>query len=217
VHFLDSWTELPPLDLLRLLAPVALLAAGGLLPGRRIARLTAIAVALFIPALRELGPWWPWGAAWTALWLGVAWRVGETGPAQRAGRPRAGGVESGAVGLLLGLVLLALLVAGVARQNLSHADGRLASYGLLVMCLGLLHLMLRRDARRALVGFAALGLGLQLLEGVSRAALIVAERRDPGAILVATLAAVALADRLARVRQLDAGSAWVSDAHDLHD
>jgi hypothetical protein len=171
-----------------------------------------------MPFLGEAGPRWPIGVAWTLLWAGVAWRAGAGGRAVRnpvAARP--GGVESGTVGLLLGLVLLALLVAAVARQDLSPEDGRRASYGLLVMCLGLLHLMLRRDALRATVAFAALGLGLQVLEAAARATLLAPEARDPGHVLVATAAAVALADRLARVRQQDAGSAWVSDAHDLHD
>lgn len=217
MHFLDSWTGLAPLALARLLLPAALLAITAFLPGRSIARAAALACALFVPLLHELGPGWL-RAAWSLLWLGVAWRVGSGGPTIRSAiTPRAGGMESGTVGLMLGLVLLALLVAGIARQNLTPADGRVASYALLMMCVGLLHLMLRRDALRAVLAFATLGLGLQLLETVSRAAVLEQNARDRGPILVATAAVVALADRLARVRQRDAGSAWVSDAHDLHD
>jgi hypothetical protein len=200
------------------MVPAVLLAASAFVPGRRIARGIAATFALFMPFMGEAGPRWPIGAGWALLWAGVAWRAGAGGRAVRnrvAARP--GGAESGMVGLLLGLVLLALLVGAVARQGLSPEAGRRASYGLLIMCLGLLHLMLRRDALRATVAFAALGLGLQVLAAAARATLLAPEAHDPGHVLVATAVAVALADRLARVRQQDAGSAWVSDAHDLHD
>lgn len=217
MHFMDFWTEMPLPALVRLLFPAALLAFTAFLPGRGVARATALIIALYMPLLHELGPLWPARAVWALLWLGVAWRVGGAGRSVRSPTTRRlGGAESGTVGLMLCLVLLALLVAGVARQNLSASESRIASYGLLVMSLGLLHLMLRRDALRAGFSFAALGLGLQLLESVSRTALLEVAR-DRGHILIATATAVALADRIARVRQQDAGSGWVSDAHDLHD
>ncbi|OGF17984.1 MAG: hypothetical protein A2W00_02355 [Candidatus Eisenbacteria bacterium RBG_16_71_46] len=217
MHFLDSWTELSPLDLGRLLLPAACVALCILLPGRRVARIAAAGVALSVLLLREIGAW-PLIAAWSAVWALVAWRAGaatsRTGPASTT---RVGGVESGAVGLMLGVALLALLVAAVARQNLSPEDGRRASWGLLVMGLGLLHLMLRRHALRALVAFAALGLGLQMLNGVARSAQVPGTLPAEGRVLLATLIVLALVGRVAWARQCAAGSASVSDAHDLHD
>jgi hypothetical protein len=77
--------------------------------------------------------------------------------------------------------------------------------------------MLRRDTMRATVAFAALGSGLQVLQAAAAATLLARDVLGSYDVLLATAAAVALADRIARVRQQDAGSAWVSDAHDLHD
>ena len=146
MHFLDSWTELSPLDLGRLLLPAACVALCILLPGRRVARIAAAGVALSVLLLREIGAW-PLIAAWSAVWALVAWRAGaatsRTGPASTT---RVGGVESGAVGLMLGVALLALLVAAVARQKLSPEGGRRASWGLLATLIVL-----------ALVGRVALG------------------------------------------------------------
>jgi len=218
VQFLDCWTELSLLDLVRLLAPAVLLVAIAFLPGLRVARLAAIGVALAIPPLRELGVSPLLTAAWSLLWLVVAWSAGA--PRSAARRPLAptrGGLEAGTVGLLLGLVLLALLIATVARQALSPEEARRASYGGLLVVVGILHLMLHGHARRASVAFASLGLGLQVLDGAAREAQVSATLPAAGTVLLATALAVALAVRVAVSRERLAGSAWVSDAHDLHD
>jgi hypothetical protein len=118
---------------------------------------------------------------------------------------------------MLGVTLLALLVAAIARQDLPAAEGRAASLGLALLCLGLLHLMLRRDAQRAMVAFATLGMGIQVLEHVAAGARLPGDPGRPWLAAVATAIAVTLAARLATIREQDAGSTWVSDAHDLHD
>jgi hypothetical protein len=218
MHFLEAWTELSVLDLVRLFAPALCLAAAALLPGVRVARVTAIVVALAIPFLRELGVSPELTAAWCGLWLLVAWAVGMSeGGARRPIAATRGALESGTVGLLLGVLLGALLIAAVVRQDLSPEDARRASYGVLIMILGLLQLMLRRHARRGAVAFAALGLGLQVLDGAARAAQVPGTLPMAGSILLATGLSVALGVRVAISRERLAGSAWVSDAHDLHD
>jgi hypothetical protein len=126
-------------------------------------------------------------------------------------------VESGAIGVMLGVVLASLLMAAVARQDLLPPASRATSYGVLLLCIGLLHLMLRRDTLRSMVAFATLGLGLQVLERIARGAAIPEDDSLRGMVLLATMIAVTLSARLAWVRERDAGSAWVSDAHDLHD
>jgi len=157
-----------------------------------------------------------WG--WMGLWGVVAWAAGSGVRTARARPPgRLGGVESGMVGLLLGLAMLALLIAAVARQDLTDSLARQASYGLVVLCLGLFHLMLRRDSLRAVVGFCSLGLGIQILDDVARAAVVPAGGSGSGAVLAATAVAVALTVRIAWIRQGTAGTSWVSEAHDLHD
>lgn len=214
MHFTDTWTELHAVDLVRLLAPVVLLLVSLLVPGHRAARPVTALVALAMPWLPELGP--PaLVAGWTLLWVFVAWRAG-TGPRGAAPRP-AGGAESCLVGFGVGLALLALLIAGVARQDLAPEDGRRASWGLLVLGIGLLHLMVRRHAQRALVGFAAMGLGLQMLHGAARGAELPDALPAHGLVLLATAVAAALLTRVAGGRERVAGSAWISDAHDLHD
>ncbi len=218
MQFLECWTELGLLDLVRLLAPAALLTAIMFLPGVRVARLAAIGVALALPLLRELGVSPALTVAWSTLWLLVAWSAGvPEGVARRPLAATRGGLEAGTVGLLLGLVMLALLIAAVGRQALSPEETRRASYGGLLLVLGLIHLMLRGHARRAGVAFASLGLGLQVLDGVARAAQVSATLPSGGAVLLATALAVALAMRVAISRERLAGTAWVSDAHDLHD
>jgi hypothetical protein len=77
--------------------------------------------------------------------------------------------------------------------------------------------MTRGHARRAGGGFASLGLGLQILDGAARAAQVPATLPPEGAVLLATTVAVALSFRVAISRERLAGTAWVSDAHDLHD
>lgn len=218
MHFLESWTELSPFDLLRMLAPAAFLTAAAILPGVWIARLAALGVALSLPFLRELGASPPLSAAWSVLWLLIAWGAGvPEGAARRPLATRRGGIEAGTVGLLLGLVLVALLIAAVARQDLSPEDARRASFGVLVLSLGLIHLMMRGHARRAGVAFASLGLGLQVLDGAARAAQVPETLPPGGGVLLVTAIAVALAMRVAISRERLAGTAWVSDAHDLHD
>ena len=215
MHFLDSWTRLPAADLLRLLAPAALLSLAVFVPTQWIARATAAGMALMVLFLGELGPRWPVGVGWAALWGVVAWNARPAPPKRARGTP--GGAESGVVGLMLGLALLALLLAAVARFDLDPAGSRGTSYGVLLLCLGLLHLMLRRDATRAGVAFTGMGLGLQILEHAARHVQVLDPDRGNAAILLATALAVAATARLGRVRLLDAGSSRVSDAHDLHD
>jgi hypothetical protein len=217
MHFLNAWKDLAPRELLRLSLPVLVLVVALFLPGRRVARVAALLVALAALSLHELGPLWPLRAAWAGLWIIVAWRLGEPDSKRERAMGRPGGIESGTVGLMLGVALLVLLIAAVARQDLSPVDARSVSYGLVVLCLGLLHLMLRRDALRAMVAFGALGVGLQVLDRAARAASLTGDATDHGVIVLITAIAVAIAARLAAIRQHDAGSAWVSDAHDLHD
>jgi hypothetical protein len=215
VHFADTWTELQVLDIVRLLAPVGLLMLTLFVPGRFAARPATVLVALSMPFIPELGP--PaLVAGWLVLWLIVAWLAGGGTDAGSAPRP-GGGAEPGVVGFAVGLALLALLIAGVARQDLAPEDGRDVSWGLLVLGLGLLHLMVRRHAERALVGFAAMGLGLQMLHGAARGAELPDALPARGLILAATAIAIALVTRIARGRTRVVGSAWISDAHDLHD
>jgi hypothetical protein len=216
VHFTDTWTELGLLDLVRLLAPTVPLIATLLLPGRRVARPAMLVLAAAMAFIPELGPW-PLVAGWVLLLLFVAWQVGLPAAVEGRAKPRPGGRESGLVGLSLGLALLALLTAGVARQDLAPEDGRRASLGLLLLGLGLLHLMMRRHARRSMVGFAALGLGLQMLHGAALGAEIPEGLPAPGLLLLCSAMTVALVGRVARGRERLTGNAWIHDAHDLHD
>jgi hypothetical protein len=218
MHFIDTWIALDLGDIARLLWPVALLVLATFAPGGRVARFVAIGLAIAMPFMKELGTPWPITAGWVALWLAVAWVVGRT-DRELAPPPRAhaGGLESGTVGLLLGLSLLLLLGAAIARQDLEPEAGRRSSYAVLVLCLGLVHLMLRRHVRRAAFAFAVLGLGLQILDGAARAAEIPGVPATNGAALLASAIAVSLVAKLGFVRERFAGSPWVGDAHDLHD
>jgi len=218
VHFLDAWRELATADLLRLLAPLLLVAAATVLPGARAVRVIALGIALMLPGLREMGSPPLVTAGWCVLWLTIAWRGCGTGEAEPA--PITGGrgvFETGTLGLAVGGALLALLVAAVARQAMSPEDSRRASSGVLLVGAGLLHLMLRRHARRASVAFGAMGLGLQILDGAARGAQVQLALAPAVWPLVATALAVLLALRVAAVRERWAGSPWVPDAHDLHD
>ncbi len=219
MHFLDAWLEIPPLDLARVLAPLALLGLSAFLPGMRLGQITALGVAAVLPVWPMLGASRPVVAAWFLLWLLIGlWR--PAAPEESAARPlaRSSGVaETHTVGLALGLVLTLLLIAAVARQDMSPADTRRASLGAALLAIGILHLMLRRHIRRAMNGFAAMGLGLQVLEGAARGAQIGPAPSSALALLVATWLGVGLSMRVAVARERYAGSAWVSDAHDLHD
>jgi hypothetical protein len=194
---------------------VGLLLVAVLVPGRGPASAAALCVAGTIPFLPELGLG-RWGTVgWVLLWLAVAWLASQPSPGTRV-RARLGGLESGGVGLLLAPALLALLLAAVARLDLAPEPTRRASWGALVLTLGFLHLMLRRHAVRAATAFAALGLGAQALETVARG-VAGGELPGPGLPFAAAVIAVSLAARIGWSRVAVAGSAWVSDAHDLHD
>ncbi len=217
MHFLDAWAALPRLDLLRFGVPAALLLVAVLAPGRVMARLATLGLALSLPFLRGSGDSGWVTAGWMLLWLAIAWRAGL--PSSRAARSSAGlgGLESGTVGLLLGAALLALLIAGVARLDLDAALTRQCSFGVMLVSLGFLHLMLRRHTVRAATAFAAMGLGLQSLQGAVRTVVTTGGAPPDGLPLVATTLVVVLAARIGAVRVATAGSAWVGDAHDLHD
>ena len=212
------WFGLPPQDLLRLLLPSALIALATVLPGRGVARAASIGVALALPFLRPLDTPAPLTAAWSLLWLVVAWQVGLSAPANAPAPPRRPGAwESGAVGLLVGLALILLMVASLARQDLEPRIGRRVVMALLILGLGVLHLMLRGHVRRAAIAFATLGLGLQVLDGAARGSELPGSAPARGGVWLATAIAVALVVRLGHARERFAGSPWVSDAHDLHD
>lgn len=221
MHFLDAWnpartTGFSELDLVRLVALGGLLVIGVLLPGRWVARGIGIGIALVATVSPELGPG-ALRAAWAALWILTAWLVGRhrvTGGT----RPRpVAGLESGTIGLLLGLALLTLLIVAVGRQNLAAAETRGASLGVVVIGLGLLQLMLRRDILRGAAAFATLGTGLQVLDRVAREATMSVDETAAPLVLLATVLTVLLVARIAWVRERDAGSAWMGDAHELHD
>lgn len=217
MHFLDAWSRLAPLDFARLLMPFAALAVAILLPGKRVAAFAALGVAVAMPLAFEIAAL-PLRLGWMLLWLAIAARIGsgEADPAPDS-TSRPGGVESGAVGLMLGFALFVLLAAAIARQDLSPEQSRSVSFAVAIMTLGLLHLMLSRHLLRAMLAFAALGLGLQLLEQAARSVSLPGETGGSGGILLGTALAVALTARLAAARAQAGGGVWVSQAHDLHD
>ena len=217
MHFIDAWTSLPPLGLIRLLLPAAFLVLAVFVPGRGTARLAALGVALCLPLVRELEVPRSLLVAWVALWVMIAWQAGRvTAGARRSLTTRLAGMEPGTVGLLIGAALLVLLLAAVARQDLAPEESRRVAYAMLLIDLGLLHLMLRRHALRAAVAYGSLGLGVQVLDGMARHAEVAAAPPSAGVVL-ATAIAVAMTVRLAGSRERAAGTAWVSDAHDLRD
>ncbi len=216
MHFVDAWTSLAPWDLLLLLAPPALAIAVMLVPGRTVARTVSIALAIGAPLLPQFGPL-ALRCGWFALWLGVAVVAGVKREAPRGETARPGAIESGTVGLLLGAALVVLLIVALGRQDLPPELTRPAAIGMVLVAAGVAQLMLRRDALRGTVAFAVIGLGLQWLDRAVRAVVLEAGAVPETAVLFATALAVALAARVALVRQHDAGSAWVSHAHDLHD
>ena len=217
MHFLDAWAALPRLDLLRFGVPAALLLVAVLVPGRVTARLATLGLAASLPFLRESGASAGVTVGWVLLWLAIAWRTGRPSSRTTRSGARWGGLESGTVGLLIGAALLALLVAGVARLDLGAALTRRCSFGVLLVSLGFLHLMLRRHVVRAATAFAAMGLGLQLLQGAVRTVVTSGGAPPDGLPLLATTLAVVLAERIGATRIATTGSAWVGDAHDLHD
>ena len=234
MHFLDAWTRLAALDLARLLAAPFFVALSIALPGRRAAALSCLglaAAALIVPGVGAANSpaassWF--GAltpaaliariAWTLLWLALAATVAratEDPPSDPSARR--GGLESGTVGLLLGFALLLLLVAAVARQNLEERSSREASYALLLIVLGLVHLMLRRHVLRATIAFGAMGMGLDRIARAADAEQLPGSSTPALAVWIATALAFALVARIARLRLRGGGGAWVSGAHDLHD
>ena len=218
MHLLDAWTSLALPEFVRLIGIPAAVLLATLLPGRRVARSSALAVAVAVTLLVEIES--PFGvrAGWMLLWALVAWQAGATGHGEsRVRTRRRGAIEAGAVALPLGVGLVLLLLAAESRQALGATDARRASLGALVVGAGLLHLMMRRHTRRALVALAALGLGLELLAASARMADVTRQGAPPGAALAGTLVAVALAHRIGGARERHAGSVLVSDAHDLHD
>lgn len=217
MHLLDAWTSLSPTDSLRLLGIPGAVLIATLLPGRGIARFAALAVMLGVALLHELAAPWSVRLGWTLLWLLVAYGVGRPGREGSAPRIRRGGFESGVLALPLGLGLLALLLAAVSRQLLAPIDGRRAALGALVLGAGLLHLMMRRHVRRALLAFASMGLGLELLAAAARSADVTHVGTPPGAALVGTALVAALTARIADARERYSGSPLVSEAHELRD
>ena len=217
MHFLDAWTRLAPSDLARLMLAPASLALAIVLPGRRasaIACLGLAAAALIVPGAESLLH----RLAWTLLWLLLTSAIlrAEPDPPADPG-VRRGGVESGAVALLLGFALMLLLIAAVARQNLDEGPTRDSSYAIFIVALGLLHLMLRRHVMRAAVAIGAMGLGLDRLMLAAEAQQIPGSAIPSLAVWAGTGLAVALVLRIGRLRLEGGGGAWVSGAHDLHD
>src|SRR5262249_39600712 len=163
---LDAWTLIAPEDFARLLLAPACVILSIVLPGRRGSGIACVglAVAALIapdPAGQPLLATFAERSAWAALWVALAGAVTRLPPdPDRVGALRRGGMESGTVGLLLGLALLTLLVAALARADLDERLSRESSYALLLISLGLIHLMLRRHVLRAAVAFATLGFGL---------------------------------------------------------
>jgi hypothetical protein len=216
VTFLDAWS-LPSLDLALLLLPAAVLAVPLVLPGARVVSLASLATAASLAVSPLLGAAPGLRAGWVALWVLIGLRLWRA-PASPGGRaaPTAG-FESAAIGLAVGGGLVAVMVFAVAKQDLPPAVTRRLCVGLVLLGLGLLHLMLRRHALRAAAGFAALALGVQLLDTAARAAQLPDTAPAGAATLVAAALVAALTFRLGESRRRFAGSPWVSDAHDLHD
>ncbi len=217
MHFVDAWTSLPPWDLVLRVTPAAIAVVAMLLPGRAVARTASLVIALSAPLSPDFGP--PLAhAAWFALWLGVALVSGikrDATPRDEASRP--GGVESGAVGLLLAAALLVVMVLALGREDLPAETTRRVSLGIVMITAGIAHLTLRRDALRGAMAFATMGQGLHWLHRAVGGVVLDSAAGTAGTVWFSTALAVALAARVALIRQRDAGSAWVSHAHDLHD
>lgn len=218
MHFLDAWTSLPVLDQLRLLAPAIVMVLAIVLPGRRIAALLALLFAVTIPVSGAIPGGLLLNAGWGLMWLvvaGVLYRAARAG--MRRPAERRGGFESTLAGLMLGLPLLALLAVAIARQNLPLEVTRAATLGCLCLSLGLIHLMVRRHVLRSVLGWGFAGFGLQALQAATAASLPASLAPHPAATLLGTAITLALVLRIGLARAQWAGSAWLSDAHDLHD
>src|SRR6516165_10807630 len=130
MHLLEAWTTLGPFHLARLLALPGAILVASLLPGRVLARGTAIVCALAVGLLDELAvPWWARGT-WVVLWLVIAWQAGMPERADLLpSPPRRRGFEAGAVALPLGIALLSLMLAAVWRQTFEADVARRAARG----------------------------------------------------------------------------------------
>jgi hypothetical protein len=217
VHLLESWSEFSQIELIRWFLPVICATALVVLPGRRVARVgaAAMAVSLLITPGYVAGQLRLFG--WVLLWAFLAWWLGRPPANPASPVRRLGFLEAGAVGLLLGLALFALLGAALARQGLAGEEGRRALLGLLLLCLGMLHLMMRGHATRSALAFAILGLGLREIQLAAQRTLLPDSGDRGTGIFAATVIAVGLALRIGRTRETVATSPWVGDAHDLHD
>jgi hypothetical protein len=218
MHLLEAWTSLGPFHLARLLALPGAMLVATLLPGRQLARASALVGAVGVLLLTEMAvPWWVRGA-WCVLWLAIAWQSGlRERPDLAQAPPRRRALEAGAVALPLGLALLALMLAAVWRQAFEPDDARRASLGALLVGLGLLHLMMRRHVRRAALAVGALGVGLELLTAAARATDVAHEGAPAGSALLAAALGITIITRIADGRERYAGSVFVSDAHELQD
>jgi len=217
VHFLDAWTSLSFFTQIRLIAPAIVIALAIVVPGRSVAALFALLLAVTVPVsgiVRSV----PLAIGWGALWLVVAailWRAARAG--MRRPAEARGGLESTLAGLLLGVPLFALLAVAIARQDLPLDATRSATVGTMFLTLGLVHLMVRRHVLRSALGWGFAGVGLQALQSGATVALPANLAPPAGLALVATAVTLALVLRIALARARWAGSAWLSDAHDLHD
>ena len=102
--FLDSWTQLPAHLLVRWVLPVGFLVVLVGMPGRVVARVGSVGVALALGLSPELVVPGGLRAGWIALWLLIAWGIGGA-PSLRARvslERRLGFLETGTVGLVLG-------------------------------------------------------------------------------------------------------------------
>ena len=188
------------------------------LPGRSVAALLALLLAITVPLSGMLPSGWALASGWAALWSVVAailWRAARAG--MRRPAEARGGLESTLAGLLLGVPFFALLALAIARQDLPLAATRAATAGTLYLTLGLVQLMVRRHVLRSALGWGAAGVGLQALQSAAATALPPNLAPPSGLALVATAVMLALVLRIALARARWAGSAWLSDAHDLHD
>ena len=218
MHLLEAWTSLGPFHLARLLALPGAMLVATLLPGRQLARGSALVGTAGVLLLSEMSvPWWV-RAGWVLLWLGIAWQSGlPERPDFLLQPPRRRALEAGAVALPLGLALLALMLAAVWRQTFEPDDARRASLGALLVGEGLLHLMMRRHVRRAAIAVGALGVGLELLTAAARAVDVAHEGAPAGSALLAAVLSIIIVTRIADGRERYAGSVFVSDAHELQD
>uniref|UniRef100_A0A832I3C1 Uncharacterized protein n=1 Tax=Eiseniibacteriota bacterium TaxID=2212470 RepID=A0A832I3C1_UNCEI len=216
MSFLEAWS-LPSIEIALLALPALCLAVPLLVPGARVAALAALATAAACAGTPLLDAPAPLRAGWVLLWAAIGvglWRA----PAPRAAPPgRGAGLEAAAIGLAVGGGLFAVLAFAAARQDLPAPLTRRLSLGLMLIGLGLLHLMLRRHVVRASAGFAALAFGVQVMEGAARGVAVPPPAGVGASALLAGALAAGLAFRVGEARRRHAGSAWVSDAHDLHD